>query len=640
MLVCGCTIEPRHPALQGTALPELLPAREFFANRASSGRYLVSPDGRKVAWIAVKGVGPALFVKTIDRPDVISFGVMPIAFRWAQDSRRLFYLKDERGDENYHVMMVDTDRPDTLAVDLTPHPGVQATVQRVLRHDPEHILVVHNRRDKALFDLYRINLATREETLIAQNPGDATAVVTDDHGAVVAYVREGGERTRLFGRSPGRDALQEIVSWLPEETVRPVDVSHDGRSLYLLSNRNRDRVALTRLELADGRETIVYEDPEVAIHDAVTSRVTHEPLLAYSEPGYPKLHVFDAALRADLARLLPEPPRGVRVLSTDDRERRLTVKADTDSETRYWLFDRASGERSLLGEGPNTRRADVVAAMRPIAIRSRDGLALHGYLTLPKGLAPRALPTVLLVHGGPWWRDAWDNSLDVEQFLANRGYAVLQINYRGSTGYGRAFTEAAIGEFGRKMQDDLVDAVRWAIGEGISDPAKVAIMGASYGGYAALAGLAFTPEIFACGVSLVGGSNWATLVETAPKYWKPLAHKFHRYIGDPAIPEQRERMLAISPITHADAVRAPVLIIQTENDVRVKREQGDAMAEALRRAGKDVTYLLLPGEGHNVFAWSWAKRLKAFRKTEDFLARCLGGRSSGFDFYELGAWLF
>jgi dipeptidyl aminopeptidase/acylaminoacyl peptidase len=639
-VLSACAVAPRHPALQGDALPELLPAREFFANRNSNGIYTVSPDGKKIAWIAVQGLGPALFVKTVGQDDIKAFKAIPIAFRWAQDSRRLFYLKDEGGNENYHVLMVDSGRPDAGPVDLTPYPGIQATIHDVIKSDPAHILVVHNHRDKTLFDLYKINIDTGAQALVAQNPGDAIGVVTGDDGDLVGVVRQSGNRMRLMAKLPGADTVREIISWDSEESVRLIDVAADRRSLYLLSNRNRDRIALTRLDLASGRETLFYEDPEVDIERALVSRISHEPLLAYAVPGYPKIHFFDAKFRADLERFLPDRPRSIHLVSTDDSEQKVTVKLDTDRETKYFFVDRGSGQTTLLGEGPNSRRAALIAGTKPITLHSRDGLPLHGYLTTPKGTLTGPLPMVLMVHGGPWWRDFWDNSLGLVQFLANRGYAVLQINYRGSTGYGRAFTEAAVGEFAGKMHDDLIDGVNWAIDQGIADRGKIAIMGASYGGYATLVGLSFTPETFACGVDIVGPSNLATLLETFPQYWKPFMVMWHKHVGDPANPEQRARMLAKSPVTRADAVQSPVLIIHAANDARVNQAQADEMVAALRRAGKPVDYLLFPDAGHSGAAWTWGKRLRAYRMTEDFLAKCLGGRGSGFDYYELAAWLF
>lgn len=645
LLVCAfalfaCALAPSHPALKSEALPELLPAHEFFANRAFNGLYTVSPDGKKLAWIAVKGFGPALFVKTLGQDDVKTFKTLPIAFKWAQDSRRLFYLKDEGANENYHVMLVDSERPGAAPVDLTPYPGIQATVHQVIRSDPAHILVLHNQRDKTFFDLYRINIDTGRQALVAQNPGDAVGVVTDAEGELVGLIRQAGRRIRLLAKLPGAETVKEIIAWDSEETVRVIDVAADRRSLYLLSNRNRDRVALRHLDLASGQETLYYEAPEVDIEGAAVSKISHKPLFAYSVPGYPKLHVFDEKIRADLERFLPDPARGFQVVSADDSEQKVTVKLDSDSETRYFLFDRRTGETTLLGEGPHNRRAAFLAAMKPIAIKSRDGLTLHGYLTLPRGAAARRLPMVLLVHGGPWGRDFWDNSLGVVQFLANRGYAVLQINYRGSTGYGRAFTEAAIGEFAGKMHDDLVDGVNWAIDQGIADRDRIAIMGVSYGGYATLVGLSFTPEIFACGVDIVGPSNLAKLLETVPLYWKPFMQKFYTYVGDPADPSQRKRMLEKSPVTRAEAVQRPLLIIHTANDVRVVQAHADDMVAALKNAGKQVDYLLFGGAGHIGSAWTWGTRLRVFRATEDFLAQCLGGRSGGWDYYELAAWLF
>lgn len=640
-VLAGCAINPRHPSLQGAgALREQLPVHAFFANLDSNGGYTISPDGKKIAWAGVKGIGPALLVKTIGQDKVTVFKGMPIGFQWAQDSRRLFYLKDDGGNENFHVLMVDSEAPDAVPVDLTPYPGIQATLHRVIKSDPAHILVVHNQRDKRLFDLYKINIDTRKQTLVAQNPGDAMDVATDQDGNLIALTRQSGDRTRLEAKRPGSGTPQELISWDSEETVRVLDAAPDGHSLYLLSNRGRDRVSLTRLDLANGRETLLHEEPDVDVGDARISRISHLPLFTYAMPGYPKLHVFDARLRADLDSLFSPSPRAIQVMSMDDSEQKMTLQVDYDANTKYYFFDRTSGMKTLIGAAPNSRYTALLSSPRPVTLQSRDGLPLHGYLTLPKAENARHLPMVLLVHGGPWHRDIWGNMMGIPQFLANRGYAVLQINYRGSTGYGRAFTEAGIGQLGGngKMHADLIDGVRWAVAQGIADPDKVAIMGASFGGYATLVGLTFTPDIFACGADFVGPSNLATLQEQAPEYWKPFLHKWRKYIGDAAIPEQRQKMLEQSPVTHADAVRSPVLIVQGANDPRVKQDQSDQMVNALRKAGKQVDYLLAPGEGHG--ARNWQSRLRIMRRSEDFLSGCLGGRSNGFDLYELAAWVF
>ena len=639
--LAGCAVSPRHPSLQNAdTLTSLLPVRAFVANLDSNGGYTISPDGKKIAWIGVKGLGPALLVKTIGRDEVTAFKGMPIGFKWAQDSHRLFYLKDEGGNENFHVLMVDSTQPDVAPVDLTPIPGIAAMIHRVIQSDPAHILVLHNQRDKKVFDLYKINIDTREQTRVAENPGDAIGVTTNHEGNLIAVIRQSGDRTRLEAKRSGSDTPQEIISWDSEATVRVLDAAPDGRSLYLLSNRQGDRIGLTRLDMQSGQETLLAEDPDVDLSDALISNISYQPLIAYSDPSYPRVQVLDVALRRSLDSLFAPAPKALHVLSMDDSEKKMTLRVDDDANSKFYLFDRDTNTKTLIGIAPNSHHSDQLSSPKPITLQSRDGEPLHGYLTLPKGASVQKLPMVLLVHGGPWGRDMWSNGMGTEQFLANRGYAVLQINYRGSTGYGRQFTEAGIGELGGngKMHTDLIDGVQWAISQGIADPDKIAIMGGSFGGYATLVGLTFTPAVFACGVDLVGPSNLAELLENAPEYWKPFMSKWHRYLGDPTIPEQRKKMLEQSPVSHADAVRSPLLIVQGANDPRVKQNQSDQMVRALRQAGKQVDYLLLSDEGHGTR--NWQNRLKEFRRTEDFLAGCLGGSSSGFDLFELAAWMF
>lgn len=639
--LAGCAVSPRHSSLQNAGiLSSPLPVRAFVANLDSNGGYTISPDGKKIAWVGVKGLGPALLVKTIGREEVTAFKGIPIGFKWAQDSRRLFYLKDEGGNENFHVLMVDSAQPDAAPIDLTPVPGIVAMVHSVIQSDPTHILVLHNQRDKKMFDLYKINIDTREQTRIAENPGDAIAVATNHDGNLIAVIRQSGDRTRLEAKRSGSDTPQEIISWDSEATVRVLDATPDGRCLYLLSNRHSDRVGLTRLDMQSGQETLLNEDQKVDISDARISKISHQPLIVYSEPGYPKVQILDAALRHGLDSLFAPAPKALYVLSMDDSEKKMTLRVDDDADRKFYLFDRDTHAKTLIGEAPNSHYSAQLSSPKPITLQSRDGMPLHGYLTLPKGASTQRLPMVLLVHGGPWERDTWNNGMGMEQFLANRGYAVLQINFRGSTGYGRQFSEAGIGELGGngKMHADLIDGVQWAVDQGIADPGKIAIMGGSFGGYATLVGLTFTPAVFACGVDFVGPSNLAELLENAPGYWKPSMSKSHRYFGDPSIPEQRKKMLEQSPVSHADAVRSPLLIVQGANDPRVNRNQSDQMVRALRQSGKQVDYLLLNNEGHG--ARNWQNRLKEFRRTEDFLAGCLGGSSSGFDLFEMAAWVF
>jgi len=374
------------------------------------------------------------------------------------------------------------------------------------------------------------------------------------------------------------------------------------------------------------------------------SRVTGDPLIASAQAGYPDDKILDPVLSKDLDGLLKAQggePFGVEIVSTDDAEQRLVVLIYTSTQHRYYLVDRASRSYTLLAEGVAEDLAKSLVPMQPVTLASRDGLQLHGYLTLPRGIDPKGLPMVLLVHGGPWRRTTWGDPLRSEdagysQFLANRGYAVLQVDFRGSTGYGRSFLAAGIGEFAGKMQEDLLDAVDWAVKKGIGDPARIAIMGWSYGGYASLVGLTMTPEVFACGVSISGPTDLASLIESFPPYWTVDLSTWHDYVGDPGIPEDREEMTLKSPLSHAQKLQRPVQIVHGTNDVRVRADQAERMVEALRRAGKPVEYLAVPDMGHGM--GYWAHRLAVLRRTETFLQRCVGGRASRFDPFDAIAW--
>ena len=407
----------------------------------------------------------------------------------------------------------------------------------------------------------------------------------------------------------------------------------------MLSNHGRDFRALVKLNLDSGVETMVYQHPVVDIGDLLFSNHLHEPVLVYLQPDYPQLKFLNNELETDLATFASGKPQGLHITSMDDQDRYLTVEIYTSTVKQFYLFDRISKQKILLGESASKKFDDSLATVKPIEYKSRDGLTLHGYLTLPKGATASKLPTVLLVHGGPWFRDRWESDFytnRLAQFLANRGYAVAQINYRGSEGYGRKFMEAAIGEYGGKMQDDLLDGVNWLVGQGIADPEKIAIMGRSFGGYVALVGLTFTPDKFACGIDIVGLSDLTSV--KGPAYGELGKYWWERYFGNPAVPADFEKLKQKSPYYHVDAIQNPVLIIYGTNDAWVQREQSEKMITALKASHKAVQSLSLSNEGHLITRWP--SNLKMYRQIEDFLAGCLGGRSSGFDYYELGAWAF
>jgi dipeptidyl aminopeptidase/acylaminoacyl peptidase len=641
LLAVSCATAPRHPALQQADLPELIPVRKFFLSRTPS-KYKVSPDGQRLAWLAPKNFRRTIFIKSIDGDDTTIIDTHSrrsvYGHRWLQDNRRLLYLQDQEGNENHHIYLVDSLHPTKRPVDLTPFENTRAGIQQIIRSDPDHILIVDNRRDKTVFDLYRVNLNTRLHTLVAQNPGDVTGWITDLKGDLRARVRKVHDDIMILELFDAKgQSWHPLIDWEMDDSIQFLGFTADDHGMWLLSSRGRDRTSLVRLDLRTGAETVVYQEPKVDVRGVYVSELTRQPVWAVSCPDYPKIHFFDSDFEVVFESVLNHKPAGLSLISVDNGERLFTVSLYTDRGIDYYLVDSETGEKRLLDQNPIVRYASELSPVQPVAFKSRDGLDLHGYLTLPQGTPAQSLPTVLLVHGGPWGRDYWGYD-GIVQFLANRGYAVLQVNYRGSRGYGRRFMEAAIGEFAAKMHADLIDAVQWAVRKGIADPRRIAIAGGSYGGYAALVGLSYTPETFACGVDVFGVSDLVSLLDSFPEYWKPWMPFWHKYVGDPHDPADRRTMIAKSPLFRVDQISQPLLIVHGANDVRARQQQSDQMVAAMRQAGKEVEYIVFQHEGHGITHW---KTVLVFtRRLEDFLAKHLGGRSNGFDYYEVGLAIF
>jgi dipeptidyl aminopeptidase/acylaminoacyl peptidase len=515
--------------------------------------------------------------------------------------------------------------PDDPPVDLTPVAGSRAWILRLLRADPAHVVIGWNARDRRVYDLYRVNVVTGAHTLLAENPGDVIGWAVDRHGRPLARVRHVGpdERVLEVQRDGAWRALQRLE--LEEFNLALLGPTPDDAGLWMLSGRGRDRRALVRLDLATGDERVVHEDPEVDVEDAVISGLTHRPLVALTYPDRQVIHFLDDALKMDLAPLRGVEGGSLALTSFSDDDQLVTVVVSTEKGSHNYLVDRRTRHTRLLGRSHILKRADALATTEPIAFRARDGVPLRGYLTRPAG-STRPGPLVLHVHGGHWARDYWGYDGAV-QFLANRGYAVLQVNYRGSTGYGRAFRELAVRQYAGTMHDDLVDGVRWAVRAGVADPARVAIYGGSYGGYAAMVGMTFTPDVFACGVAFVGISNWLTYYERTPAYWEqavlPLMHK---YVGDPRRPEDRRHLEAISPLFRVQEVKGPMLLMHGAHDARVSVRESRQMAEALERAGKTVRLVVFEDEGHSRQYGNWRNAVRHYQEVEEFLAGCLGGR--------------
>jgi dipeptidyl aminopeptidase/acylaminoacyl peptidase len=638
-LLSGCSVLPTHAGLNSAeALPPLLPVRSFVADLYSSGAYQVSPDGKKLMWSARIGLGPGLFVKDLAKGDTRKFAVRGIGV-WSSDSRRVLIHMDTGGDENTHLLELDVGSETPALKDLTPFAGARSYLLSQL-DDGLDLMVQSNRRDPKVYDLYRYVQATGDLRIVAQNPGDVALWLPDGQGTLIGRAsRRDGQWVFETPDGPAATPWRERFRVDLLQTVTPLQVSKDGRFVWALSDRSRDKLALVKLYL-DGTEELVHADPRVDVSQVIFSPRRHVPLAVAVDPDVQEWHFIDPDFGRVAQRLKGSGPSRLNIANMSDDEDLLVASTLSHDGGAHLLYRRSDDSIQTLAEHSRSRwhARSPLPDTRPLSFKSRDGLDLHGYLTVPKLPGGRPLPTVVYVHGGPWARDRHLGGDPMVDFLANRGYAVLQVNYRGSTGYGRAFRDAARGEFAARMQTDLIDGLDHLVAQGIVDPGRVAIMGTSYGGYASLVGMTFTPARFACGISIVGMSDLPDLLEKAPPYWEMSRPMWTQFVGDPADPAQREQMLQRSPLYRAADASGPILLMHGAHDPRVKLDQSQRMAQALRAAGKHVELQVFDKAGHGFYRWQ--DRMREFRLTEDFLAPCLGGRSGGFDLFEVGTWLF
>jgi len=625
--------EPVTTTEVAVARPPLIPRTTIFGNPDRT-MARISPDGSYVSWLAPKDGVLNVWVALADTPQDARV-VTNDTYRgirdyfWAPNSKYVYFTQDQGGDENFHVYSSDLATGEVR--DLTPvKEGARATIEAVSLDRPDHIVVGINERDPQIFDLYLVDVTSGERELLKENPGYAAWLIDNALEPRFGFVPtpEGGANIVDFEG--------EVFSVVPPEdflATQPIGFNNDNSGIYLMDSRGRDKAALTMVDIGSGEATVLATSDRADISDVLTDPESNAPV-AYSVDYLKSTwQALTPEAEADFEVISAALPGSLSIVATTRDMNRWVIHEDSsDQAGTYYIYDRAKRSvEKMLDTRPDLAQYEL-APMQAVVIPARDGLELVSYLTLPpgieigdNGLPVKPQPMVLAVHGGPWARDefgynAW------HQWLANRGYAVLSVNYRGSTGFGKAFMRAAIREFAGKMHDDLIDGVSWAIAEGIADPDKVAIVGGSYGGYATLIGVSFTPDTFACGVDIVGPSSLATLIESFPEYWKPfLAGTWYAYVGDPANEADRADMLARSAISRFDDISVPLLVGQGENDPRVTKQESDQLVEAMAAKEQQVTYVNFPDEGHG-FARP-ENRLAFYAVMEGFLAQCLGGEA-------------
>lgn len=618
--------------------PPIIDRELFFGDPEISGAQL-SPDGKYLTFLKQFNKVRNIWIKKLDEPfesakPITADTKRPVtSYFWSEDSKFIFYVQDKDGDENYRVYAVnpfEKGDPVPPAKNLTPFENVRSIIIDVPKKTPNEIIVAINDRDPSLHDVYRINIISGERKLIYENKENISGWVTDLDGNLRLVMRQtddGG--TEILRLDPG-NKLTKIYEIEFEETASPIRFSKDGKSIYLMTNKGkqRDKIQLELLNLTTGKSKFIDKDPldEVDFAGALFSDITNDLLMTYYVGEKIRIYPKEKKFKKDFETLLTQIPEGnigFMSISQDENLWLISVSSDIDPGSVY-LFDRRSGKAQFLYKSRPNLPAEWLSEMKPIKYTARDGMTIYGYLTIPKGLEPKNLPVVMLIHGGPWARDSWGYNAIV-QFLANRGYAVFQPNFRGSTGYGKKYLNAGNKQWGiGSMQHDITDAVQFLIKEGIADPKRIGIAGGSYGGYATLAGLAFTPDLYACGFDIVGPSNIITLLNSIPPYWKPIQKIFNLRVGDKDKPEERKILEEQSPLNSATNIKAPLYVVQGANDPRVKKAESDQIVVALRDLGREIEYMLAPDEGHGFV--NELNRLAMFTAMEKFFYKHLKGR--------------
>lgn len=613
----------------------IIPRSALFGNPDKAG-IKISPDGARISYLAPLNGVLNVWVGPASNPDK----AQPVTndthrgirrYYWAQTSHHILYIQDKGGDENWHLYSANLQTDEIK--DLTPIKGVQARVQQISHKFPHEILVAINDRDPRLHDIYRININTGDKKLVEKNEQGFIGYLTENdmqaHFAVKFTPDGGSEIYKTTG--PNSWTLFTKISNLDSMTTSPIGLDESGKNLYMVDSRQRNTASLNLVNIKTGHTRVLAEDRLADIAGVISHPTKNLIQAVQSTYTRRRWQILDKSIKADFAALTQVTDGEFNITSRTNDDKKWTVAyVMDDGPVRYYLYDRTTKKAKFLFTNRKELENVKLSKTHPQVIRARDGLNLVSYCTLPvwtdpdnNGRPDKPLPMVLFVHGGPWARDNWGYNPH-HQWLANRGYAVLSVNYRGSTGFGKDFINASNNEWAGKMHDDLIDAVEWAIKNKITTRDKVGIMGGSYGGYATLVGLTFTPDTFACGVDIVGPSSLVTLMENIPPYWMPMAPMLTQRVGDHKTEEGRKFLIERSPLTHVNKIRKPLLIGQGANDPRVKQVEADQIVEAMEKKNIPVTYVLYPDEGHG-FARP-ENRMSFNAVAESFLAKHLGGR--------------
>jgi dipeptidyl aminopeptidase/acylaminoacyl peptidase len=608
-------------------LPPLIPREVLFGNPVKT-QAQISPSGKMLAYLAPDDKGVLnVWVRTLGQEDdkmVTTDKKRGIrAYEWQQDSEHILYVQDRDGDENFHVYQTNLKTKNTR--DLTPFQGVRAVRFITDPNFPDEMLVQLNIRDRRRHDVYRVNMMNGAVEMDTENPGDVTSFFADNKfqvRAVNVTLPDGGKEIRV--RDDVKSPWRSFQKWGPGDAFGGIfGFTPDNRGAYLISSVQANARRLLEVDLASGKSKVVAEDKQYDAGRILMHPKTHKLEAVRFTRERSNWTVVAKSLQADFATLQRVREGDFLIDSRDMADNTWIVSYVADSvPVLTYAYDRASKKATFLFSDNPALEKNKLAKMQPISFEARDWMTIYGYLTLPVGLEPENLPMVLLVHGGPWYRDVWRLNEEV-QWLANRGYAVLQINFRGSNGYGKAYLNAGDREWGGKMHNDLIDGKNWAVKQGYTDPKQVCIMGWSYGGYATLVGLSFTPDEFVCGVDGVGPSNLITDLTSLPPYWEPWKSLYKKRVGD--VETEQEFLKSRSPLFKADQIKAPLLIGHGANDPKVKQAESDQIVDAMRKNGRMVEYIVFPDEGHG-FARP-ENRLRFYAAAEAFLAKYLGGRA-------------